>query len=185
MINPAHTDIMKAIASSCHQLAYLTKRDNPSLPEPSFRMPSSNGNIFRVTGHLCGEFTGLRWIPRTKASDAELWCFLWSASLIWINGWVNNREAGDLRRYRIHYDVTVMWKSIVTLVFTKKVNRRLCCREAWRNVFNHSRTLWYYTGLSVAILPSTGQVSKLLEVCNTHSRDFETQKDFTISGLFY
>ena len=43
-------------------------------------MTSSNGNIFRVTGHLCGEFTGDRWIPRTKASDAELWCFLWSAS---------------------------------------------------------------------------------------------------------
>ena len=44
-----------------------------------YMMTSSNGNIFRVTGHLCGEFTGLRWIPRTKASDAELWCFLWSA----------------------------------------------------------------------------------------------------------
>ena len=29
---------------------------------------SSNGNIFRVTGHLCGEFTGNRLIPRTKAS---------------------------------------------------------------------------------------------------------------------
>ena len=43
-------------------------------------MTSSNGNIFRVTGHLCGEFTGPRWIPRTKVSDAELWCFLWSAS---------------------------------------------------------------------------------------------------------
>ena len=42
-------------------------------------MTSSNGNIFRVTGLLCGEFTGHRWIPRTKASDAELWCFLWSA----------------------------------------------------------------------------------------------------------
>ena len=24
------------------------------------------------------------------------------------NGWVNNGEAGDLRRYRSHYDVTVM-----------------------------------------------------------------------------
>ena len=24
-----------------------------------------------------------------------------------INGWVNNREAGDLRRYIAHYDVTV------------------------------------------------------------------------------
>ena len=25
-----------------------------------------------------------------------------------INGWVNNAEVGDLRRYRVHYDVTVM-----------------------------------------------------------------------------
>ena len=38
-------------------------------------MTSSNGNIFRVAGPLCGD----RWIPRTKASDAELWCFLRSA----------------------------------------------------------------------------------------------------------
>ena len=43
-------------------------------------MTSSNGNIFRVTGHFCGEFTGPRWLPRTKASDAKLWWFLWSAS---------------------------------------------------------------------------------------------------------
>ena len=42
----------------------------------SLMMTSSDGNIFRVTGHLCGEFTGHRWIPRKKASDAELWCFL-------------------------------------------------------------------------------------------------------------
>ena len=39
-------------------------------------MTSSNGNIFCVTGPLCGEFTGHRWIPHTKASNAELWCFL-------------------------------------------------------------------------------------------------------------
>ena len=29
-------------------------------------MTSSNGNIFRVTGHLCGEFTGQRWIPAQR-----------------------------------------------------------------------------------------------------------------------
>ena len=29
--------------------------------------------------------------------------FIWSAP--WINGWVKNREAGDLRRHRAHYDV--------------------------------------------------------------------------------
>ena len=68
-------------------------------------MTSSNGNIFRVTGHLCEEFTGHGWIPRKKASDAELWYFLICA---WINGWVNNREAGDLRRHRAHNNVTVM-----------------------------------------------------------------------------
>ena len=43
-------------------------------------MTSSSGNILRVTGHLCGEFTDPWWIPHTKASDAEVWCFLWSAS---------------------------------------------------------------------------------------------------------
>ena len=26
------------------------------------------------------------------------------------NGWVNYREAGDLRRHRVHYDVMVMWQ---------------------------------------------------------------------------
>ena len=69
-------------------------------------MTSSNGNIFRVTGPLCGEFTGHRWIPMTKASGAQLLVFtlIWA----WINGWVNNREAGDLRRHRSHSDVTVM-----------------------------------------------------------------------------
>ena len=39
-------------------------------------MTSSNGNIFRVTGALRGELIGHRWILHTKASDAELWCFL-------------------------------------------------------------------------------------------------------------
>ena len=73
---------------------------------------SSNGNIFRVAGPLCGEFTGHRWIPLTKTSDAELWCFLWSAP--WINGGVNNRDAGDLRRHPAHYDVIVMKLRILT-----------------------------------------------------------------------
>ena len=30
-------------------------------------MTSPHGNIFRVTGPLCGEFTGLWWIPLTRA----------------------------------------------------------------------------------------------------------------------
>ena len=69
-------------------------------------MTSSNRNIFRLTGPLCGEFTGHRWICLTRGSDAELWCFLWFAP--WINGRINNREAGNLRRHHAHYDVIAM-----------------------------------------------------------------------------
>ena len=33
---------------------------------------------------------------------------MFSLICVWINDWVNNREAGDLRRHRAHYDVIVM-----------------------------------------------------------------------------
>ena len=33
---------------------------------------------------------------------------MFSLIYVWIKDWVNNREAGDLRRYRAHYDVTLM-----------------------------------------------------------------------------
>ena len=74
-------------------------------------MTSSNGNIYRVTGHLCGEFTGNRWIPRQVNSPHKgKWrgALVFSLICVWIKGWVNSRENGDLRRYRAHYVVTVM-----------------------------------------------------------------------------
>ena len=74
-------------------------------------MTSSNGNIFRVTGHLCGEFTGSGEFPAqrpvTRSFDTFFIC-------VWINGWVNNGEAGDLRRYRAHYDVSAVGCGIAT-----------------------------------------------------------------------
>ena len=33
---------------------------------------------------------------------------MFSLICVWINGWINNRGAGDLSRYLAHYDVTVM-----------------------------------------------------------------------------
>ena len=40
---------------------------------PCDMMTSSNGRIFRVTGPLWGESIGHRWIPHTKASDADVY----------------------------------------------------------------------------------------------------------------
>ena len=34
---------------------------------------------------------------------------MFSLICAWINGWVKNPEAGDLRRHRAHYDITVMF----------------------------------------------------------------------------
>ena len=34
---------------------------------------------------------------------------------VWTNAWVNNRDAGDLRPYRVHFDVTVM---VLVLLYT-------------------------------------------------------------------
>ena len=70
-------------------------------------MTSSNGNIFRITGHLCGEFTGPRRIPRTKAGQCRGALMFFSIRTR-INGWVNNGDAGVWRRHRAHYDVAVM-----------------------------------------------------------------------------
>ena len=58
-----------------------------------FMMTSSNGNIFRVTGHLNSPIKG-HWRG----------VLMFSLICVWINGWVNNGEAGDLRRYRAHCD---------------------------------------------------------------------------------
>ena len=46
-----------------------------------------------------GEFRSQR--PETRALMFSLIC-------AWINGWANNREAGDFRRHRAFYGVTVM-----------------------------------------------------------------------------
>ena len=48
---------------------------------------------------VTGEFPAQR--PVTRSFDVSLICD-------WINGWVNSREAGDLRHHRAQYDVIMM-----------------------------------------------------------------------------
>ena len=67
-----------------------------------YMITSSNGNIFRVTGPLYGEFTG----P----------CFEVSSICVRINDWVDNGEAGDLWRYPVQSDVIVIKYWLVTLM---------------------------------------------------------------------
>ena len=139
---------------------------------------SSNGNIFRVTGHLCGEFPGDRWIPRWPVNSPHKgqWRGALTFSLIcaWINCWVNNGEAGDLRRHHAHYDVMVMvlfwWKFAVAsefphfpplvalsdIVFVVSLNKLSSCKLQIIRVFlNNLYVFYWYLKLSFIIRNST------------------------------
>ena len=76
-------------------------------------MTSSNGNIFRVTGHLCGEFTGHRWSRSPVNSPHK---GQWSGALMFslfcarINDLISNREAGYLRRRSESCMVSIKFK---------------------------------------------------------------------------
>ena len=62
--------------------------------------------------HFPRNWPFVRGIHRSPVNSPHIgqWrrALMFSLICVWINGWVNNREAGDLRRYRAHYDVTVM-----------------------------------------------------------------------------
>ena len=62
-------------------------------------MTSSNGNIFRVTSR-----------SPVNSPHKRQWCgaLIFSFICVFINDWVNNRKTADLRRYRTHYDGTVI-----------------------------------------------------------------------------
>ena len=48
---------------------------------------SSNGEAFRVTGHLCGEFAGHRWIPRTHPMTLRVdWPWIFPGAPLILSG---------------------------------------------------------------------------------------------------
>ena len=65
-------------------------------------MTSSNGSIFLVTGPWWGR-------SPVNSPHKGQWggALVFSLICTWINGWVNNGEAGDLRRHRTHYDIAM------------------------------------------------------------------------------
>ena len=81
------------------------------LPEPVSTqiyvpiMTSSNGNIFALLPFV----RGIHRSPVNSPHKGQ-WrgALMFSSICARINGWANNREAGDVRRHRGHYDVIAM-----------------------------------------------------------------------------
>ena len=85
--------------------SWINDDESETLRCPYFMMTSSNENVFRITGHFAGNSLATVNFPhKGKWRGALTFSLFWA----WMNGWLNNRETGDLRRHRAHYDVTVM-----------------------------------------------------------------------------
>ena len=82
------------------------------------------------------ETTGHRWFPSQRASNPKFDVFF---DCVWINGWVNNRQAGDLRRHRAHYVGFIFWLIIKWVAFSDLIRMigyqyntsRMAARISW------------------------------------------------------
>ena len=58
---------------------------------------------------------------------------------VWINDWVNSREAGDLRCYRAHYDLTLMRRSFWSIndqeIKKMSWNANRWCVLIWSSIY--------------------------------------------------
>ena len=69
----------------------------------------------------------------------------------WINVWVNNREAGDLRRQGAHYDVTVMCLDGFHYIPNDSIFMLKCLHKEWLNIHIYESiptTQWYHMGVA-------------------------------------
>ena len=114
--NPALYDGCNYLSMLCLMLSHVNK------PDPTARvvcMPLTwwrhQMETFSALLALCARNSP---VPVNSPHKGQ-WCGALMFSLICarINDWVNNREAGDLRRHRGHYDVNVMKYTVF----------RLCC----------------------------------------------------------
>ena len=60
---------------------------------------------------------------------------MFSLICVWINGWVNNREAGDLRRHRVHYQI------IIIIMASSWCNQPVPCTERTHGHANCMRSI--------------------------------------------
>ena len=92
-------------------------------------MTSTNGGIF---SHYRPFVRGIhRWPVNFPHRGQWRGTLLFSLICAWTNDWVNTRDAGDLRRHRSHYDVTVnnltaLW---VLIYFSVSLPKARWCRR--------------------------------------------------------
>ena len=88
-------------------------RKDAGYQQPSYKPGSSHDDVIKWKHFPCywPFVRGIHWSPVNSLHNGQ-WRgdSMFSLICAWINGRVNNREAGDLRHNRARYDVIVMCK---------------------------------------------------------------------------
>ena len=127
---PAVTDIQPRLhihLLTLNYAIYKTPRVNPPLLRWCTNVLGLVGNLSHQAGIKLIHYDVIQWkyFPRcwplvrgihrspVNYPHKGQWrgALMFSLICAWINGWVNNRETGDLRGNRAHYDIIVMWRS--------------------------------------------------------------------------
>ena len=89
---------------------------------------------------------GIHWSPVNSPHKGQ-WrgALMFSLICVWVNGWVNNREAGDLRRYCAHYDVTLKLHVVLHKLRSNFATVVSCCKN--RSNLNELLKGWTYSNL--------------------------------------
>ena len=93
---------------------------------------------------------------------------MFSLICVWINDWINNRQAGDLRRYRAHSDVIVMqrkWGQSFSRPITSTVYAMFIPYSV--ATFPRKFSLWEYTCFSSGYLHVTYFISLVVSAQGT------------------
>ena len=144
------------------------------------RIRSNHDDVIKWK-HLPRYWPFVREVHRSPANSPHKgqWrgALMFSLICVWLNGWVNNGEAGDLRRYRAHYDVTVMCKEYIInyprpWVFRIKISDdliHLCIRLAYQCMVRRNEvTLKDITsGNDVIMNAMAYQITCVSIVCST------------------
>ena len=101
-------------------LCWLSQRDmgqhrvySTCLSWPNYYLPIIHDDVIKWK-HFPRNWLFVRGIHRSPVNSPHKghWrgALMFSLICAWVNGWASNGEAGDLRRHRAHYDVTVMYR---------------------------------------------------------------------------
>ena len=135
--------IMKVQLSCCLVLLsndsknQVTRQHVPSWPDPytNSKNPRHDDIIkWKHFPHYWPFVLGIHRSPVNSPHKGQ-WCRTLMCSLIctWINDWVKNREAGDLKCHHTHYDVIVMTKLYEAMI----IHTHMC-------TYHNSGQHWYH-----------------------------------------